>query len=47
MSAPLSVCTKEEERTVVDILWAEGVEGVDIYTCSSRQFGVCTVYFEK
>lgn len=42
--APLSVCTKGEQRSVVDILWAEGVEGVDIYTRSYAQYGVCAVY---
>jgi hypothetical protein len=26
MSATLSVCSKEEQRTVVDILWAEDVK---------------------
>jgi len=26
MYATLSVCTKEEQRTMVDILWAEGVK---------------------
>jgi hypothetical protein len=30
MAAPLLICTKEEQRTMVNFLWEEGVKGVEI-----------------
>jgi hypothetical protein len=32
MAAPLSICTKEEQRSVVRSLWAEGLKGVKIHS---------------
>jgi hypothetical protein len=29
MAAPLSVCTKEEQRGVIRFLWSEGVPGAE------------------
>jgi len=31
MAAPLSVCTKEEQRGVTRFLWSEGVTGAEIH----------------
>ena len=39
MSARLSVCTKEEQRSVIRFLWAEGVKGAEIYARLSTQYG--------
>jgi len=39
MSASLSVCTKEEQRSVVRFLWAEGVKGAEIHACLCTQYG--------
>jgi hypothetical protein len=38
MSARLSVCTKEEQRSVIRFLWVEGVKGAKIHT------RLCTEY---
>jgi hypothetical protein len=27
-AAPLSICTKEEQRAVISLLWAQGVKGL-------------------
>ncbi|GFG39750.1 hypothetical protein Cfor_08774 [Coptotermes formosanus] len=43
MAAPLLGCTKEEQRSVVDFLWEEVVEGVDIHTCLCVPHGVYAV----
>ena len=39
MSAPLSVCTKEEQRGVIRFLWSEGVTGAEIHRRLSAQYG--------
>lgn len=39
MSAPLSVCTEEEQRAVIRFLWSEGVLGAEIYRRLSDQYG--------
>jgi hypothetical protein len=39
MSARLSFCTKEKQRSVVRFLWEEGVKGADILTRSCAQYG--------
>jgi hypothetical protein len=39
MAAPLSVCTKEEQRAVIQFLWAEGVPGAEIYRRLLAQYG--------
>jgi hypothetical protein len=39
MAAPLSACTKKEQRTVVRILWTKDVKGDEIYTCLCAQYG--------
>ena len=39
MSACLSVCTKEEQRSVIRFLWAEGVKGAEIHTHLCTQYG--------
>ena len=31
MAAPLSVCTKEEQRSVIRFIWSEGVSGAEIH----------------
>ena len=41
MSARLSLCTKEEQRSVIRFLWAEGVNGAEIHA------RLCTQYEEK
>ena len=38
MSARLSVCTKEEQRSVIRFLWAEGVKGAEIHACLCTQY---------
>ena len=38
MAAPLSVCTKEEQRLVIRFLWSEGVSGVEIHRRLSPQY---------
>ena len=39
MAAPLSVCTKEEQRSVICFLWSEGVSGAEIHRRLSAQYG--------
>jgi transposase len=39
MAAPLSVCTKEEQRSVIRFLWSESVSGVEIHRRLSAQYG--------
>ena len=39
MSARLSVCTKEEQRSVIRFLWAEGVKGIEIQARLCTQYG--------
>ena len=39
MSARLSVCTKEEQRSVIRFLWAEGVKGAEIHARLCTQYG--------
>ena len=40
MAAPLSVCTKEEQRGVIRFfLWSEGVPGAEIHRGLSAQYG--------
>ena len=38
MAAPLSVCTKEEQRGVIRFLWSEGVPGAEIHRRLSAQY---------
>lgn len=39
MSAPLEVCTAEEQRAVIRFLWGEGVEPSDIFRRMSAMYG--------
>ena len=39
MAAPLSVCTKEEQRSVIRFLWSEGASGVEIHRRLPAQYG--------
>ncbi|XP_023715680.1 uncharacterized protein LOC111868870 [Cryptotermes secundus] len=39
MAAPLSVCTKKEQRSVIRFLWSEGVTGAAIHQRLSAQYG--------
>jgi hypothetical protein len=39
MAAPLSVCTKEEQCSVIRFLWSEGVSGAEIHKRLSAQYG--------
>ena len=39
MAGPLSVCTKEEKRSVIRFLWSEGVSGAEIHRRLSAQYG--------
>ena len=39
MAAPLSVCTKEEQRSVIRFLWSEGVSGAEMHRRLSAQYG--------
>ncbi|XP_067000889.2 dynein axonemal assembly factor 4 isoform X2 [Anabrus simplex] len=38
MAVPLSVCTREEERTIIRFLWSEGVPGAEIHKRLSAQY---------
>ena len=38
MAAPLSMCTKEEQRGVIPFLWSEGVQGAEIHRRLSAQY---------
>jgi transposase len=39
MATPLSVCTKEEQRSVIRFLWSEGVSEAEIHRRLSAQYG--------
>ena len=39
MAAPLSACTKQEQRSVIRFLWSEGVSGAEIHRRLSAQYG--------
>ena len=39
MAAKLINCTKEEQRSVIHFLWAEGVPGAEIHLCMCAQYG--------
>ncbi|PNF39899.1 hypothetical protein B7P43_G00920 [Cryptotermes secundus] len=39
MAAPLSVCAKEEQRSVIRFLWSEGVSGAAIHQRLSAKYG--------
>ena len=39
MAAPLSVCTKEEQRSVIWLLWSESVSGTAFHQTLSAQYG--------
>ena len=39
MSAPLDVCTEEEQRAVVRFLWSENVSGAEIHRRLQTQYG--------
>jgi len=39
MSTRLSICTKEEQRSVIRFLWAEGVKGAEIHAHLCTQYG--------
>ena len=39
MAAPLSACTKEEQRSVIRVLWSEGVSEAAIHQRPSVQYG--------
>ena len=38
MAAKLINCTKEEQRSVIRFLWAEGVPGAQIHLCMCAQY---------
>ena len=39
MLARLSVCTREEQNSVIRFLWAEGVKGAEIHAHLCTQYG--------
>ena len=39
MAAPLSVCTKQEQRSVIRFLWSEGASGAEMHRRLSAQYG--------
>jgi len=39
MAAKLINCTKEEQRSVIRVLWAEGVPGAQIHLRMCAQYG--------
>ena len=39
MAAKFINCTKEEQRSVIRFLWAEGVPGAQIHLCMCAQYG--------
>jgi len=39
MAAKLINCTKEEQRSVIRFLWAEGVSGAQIHLRMCAQYG--------
>jgi hypothetical protein len=38
MAAPVSLCTREEQRSVMRFLWSEGVSGAAIHQRLSAQY---------
>jgi hypothetical protein len=38
-AAPLSICTKEEQRAMICFLWSEGVPEAEIHRRLSAQYG--------
>jgi len=47
MDAPLQDCTIEEQRGVVQFLWAEGVKPVEIHRHMLAQYGQTTMTQRK
>jgi len=47
MDAPLQDCTIEEQRGVVQFLWAEGVKLTEINHCMLAQYGQSTMSQQK
>jgi transposase len=47
MVAPLSDCTIEEQRAVVQFLWAEGVKSAEIHHRMLAQYGARTMHQRK
>ena len=39
MAAPLSTCTVEEQRSIICVLWSEGVKPSEIYRRMKFQYG--------
>jgi transposase len=39
MAAPISDCTKEEQRSLIRFLWSEGVSGAEIHRRLVAQYG--------
>jgi transposase len=39
LDSPFFICTKEEQRAVVHLLWAEGVPGAEMHRKISAQYG--------
>jgi len=39
MAAPLSICTKEEQHSVIRFLWSECVSGAEIHRRLPAQYG--------
>jgi hypothetical protein len=46
MAAKLENCTKEEQRSVMHFLWAEGVPGEQIHQLMSAQYGTMLSFVE-
>ena len=50
MAAELTNCTKEEQRSVIRFLWAEGVPGAQIHLRMCAQYGdkvlSCRIIYE-
>jgi hypothetical protein len=47
MAAPLSDCTIEEQRTLVQFLGAEGAKSAEIHSWMLAQYGACTTNQQK
>ena len=47
MDAPLSFCTKEEQRAVNRFLWSEGVSGAEIHWGLLSQYGDSALLFRS
>jgi hypothetical protein len=39
LDGPLFICTKEQQRAVICVLWAEGVPGAEMHRRISVQYG--------